>query len=123
MDRPISRTRRWSVSFASSVGLTACRRGCASIVAAAVQDPAARELLSRFIAVRTASMTIIVDRAVHRGDLPAGTDAAQVIQTVTAQLFHRLFITGEPVTQATADRAAAIATAAARTGALTIPPP
>jgi AcrR family transcriptional regulator len=115
--------RALSRGVVASLQHPAIRAAFASIVAAAVHDPAARELLSRFIAVRTATMTIIVDRAVHRGDLPAGTDAAQVIQTVTAQLFHRLFITGEPVTQATADRAAAIATAAARTGALTIPPP
>lgn len=90
----------------------------ASIVAAAVRDQAARRMLSRFIADRAAIMSVIVDRAARRGEVPPGTDAAQVIQTVTAQLFFRLFVAGEPLTQATADRAAAIAAAAARAGAL-----
>jgi AcrR family transcriptional regulator len=115
--------RALSRGVVASLQHPAIRAAFASIVAAAVQDPAAREVLSRFIAVRTATMTVIVNRAVQRGDLPAGTDAAQVIQTVTAQLFYRLFTAGEEVSPATADRAAAIAAAAARTGALTAPPP
>jgi AcrR family transcriptional regulator len=88
----------------------------ASIVAAAVQDPAARGLLSRFTGSRAALMSIIVSRAADRGEVPAGTDAAEVIQTVTAQLYYRLFVVGEPLTEAVADRAAAIATAAALDG-------
>jgi AcrR family transcriptional regulator len=115
--------RALSRGVVASLQHPAIRAAFASIVAAAVQDPAAREVLSRFIAVRTATMTVIVNRAVQRGDLPAGTDAAQVIQTVTAQLFYRLFTVGEEVSPATADRAAAIAAAAARTGALTAAPP
>jgi AcrR family transcriptional regulator len=89
----------------------------ASIVAAAVQDPAAREVLAKFIAGRAAAMRTIVDRAAGRGEVPAGTDAAEVIQIVTAQLFYRLFIVGEPPSQDVADRAAATAAAAARAGA------
>jgi AcrR family transcriptional regulator len=90
----------------------------ASIVAAAVQDPAARQTLSRYIAGRAAIMSTIVDRAVLRGEVPVGTDAAETIQAVTAQLYYRLFVAGEPPSQATADRAAAIAAAAASRGAL-----
>jgi AcrR family transcriptional regulator len=95
----------------------------ASIVAAAVQDPAAREMLSRFITGRAAMMSMVVDRAASRGEVPAGTDAAEVIQTVTAQLYYRLFVAGEPAGQAAADRAAAIAAAAARAGALSAAAP
>lgn len=91
----------------------------ASIVAAAAQDPAARGMLSRFITARAAAMSIIVDRAARRGEVPDGTDAAEVIKAVTAQLFFRLFVAGEPLGPAAADRAAAIAAAAARAGALT----
>jgi AcrR family transcriptional regulator len=90
----------------------------ASIVAAAVQDPAARGMLYRFTAGRADIMSIVMDRAAHRGEVPAATDAAEVIQTVTAQLYYRLFVVGEPASQAVADRAAAIAAAAARAGAL-----
>jgi AcrR family transcriptional regulator len=89
----------------------------ASIVAAAATDPGARGMLLRFIGARAGVMSVIVRRAVSRGELPAGTDAAEAIQTVTAQLYYRLFIVGEPLTEAVADRAAAIAAAAARAGA------
>jgi AcrR family transcriptional regulator len=92
----------------------AIRAAFGSIVAAAIQDQAAQEVLSRFIAARTATMTVIVRRAAQRGDLPDGTDAAEVLQIVTAQIYYRLFIAGEQPSQALADRAAATAAAAAR---------
>jgi AcrR family transcriptional regulator len=94
----------------------------ASVIAAAVQDPAAREVLSRFTAGRAATMSIVVNRAIRRGEVPAATDAAEVIHAVTAQLYYRLFVAGEPLSPATADRAAAIAAAAARAGALATMP-
>src|SRR5216684_4336805 len=83
----------------------------ASVVAAAVRDPAARQVLSQFVTARAATMSEVVHRAAHRGEIPAATDAAAVIQTVTAQLYYRLFVAGEPLGPAVADRAAAIATA------------
>jgi AcrR family transcriptional regulator len=89
-----------------------------SIVAAAAEDPAARDTLARFIAARAAMMGVIVNRAVERGEVPPGTDAAGVIQIVTAQVYYRLITAGEPLSQDVADRAAAIAAAAARTGVL-----
>ena len=92
----------------------AIRAAFGSIVAAAIQDQAAQEVLSRFIAARTATMTVIVRRASQRGDVPDGTDAAEVLQIVTAQIYYRLFIAGEQPSQAMADRAAATAAAAAR---------
>ena len=92
----------------------AIRAAFGSIVAAAIQDQAAQEVLSRFIAARTATMTVMVRRASQRGDVPDGTDAAEVLQIVTAQIYYRLFIAGEQPSQAVADRAAATAAAAAR---------
>jgi AcrR family transcriptional regulator len=102
----------------ASVRDPAVRAALASIVAAAVQSPAAREVLTRFLAGRTAAMTVIVDRAVQRGEVPAGTDAAGVIRTVTALIYYRLFIAGERAGEDLADSTAAIATAAARAGAV-----
>jgi len=61
-------------------------------------------------------MTVIVDRAVRRGEVPAGTDGADIIRTVTALIYYRLFIAGEQASEALADDAAAIAAAAARAG-------
>jgi len=96
----------------------AIRAAFASMIAAAVQNPSAREVLSRFLAVRTAKMTVIIGPAALRGELPPGTDAAAVIRTVTALIYYRLFITGEQPSQAIADSAAATAAAAARIGLL-----
>jgi AcrR family transcriptional regulator len=90
----------------------------ASLVAAAVQDPAARGVLFQYIAGRVAITSTIVERAAGRGEVPVGTDPAEVIQIVTAQLYYRLFVAGDPPSHATADRAAAIAAAATRGGAL-----
>jgi len=105
-------------SVVASVRDPAIRAALASIVAAAVQDPAARDVLSRFLAARAAAMTAIIDRAARRGELPPGTDAAAVIQTVTALIYYRLFIAGQPASQDVADVAAAAAAAAARAGVL-----
>lgn len=113
-----SALRALSRSVVAALRDPAIRAAFASLVAAAVQDPEAQKMLTRYIDSRAAIMRVIVDRATG-GELPAGTDAAQVIRTVTAQLYFRLFIVGEEFNEATADRAAAIAAAAARAGALT----
>jgi AcrR family transcriptional regulator len=104
-------------SVVASVRPPAIRAAFAAIIAAAVQDPTAREVLSRFLAARVATMTVIIDRATRRGELPPGTDAARVLRTVTALIYYRLFIAGEPASNQVADDAAATATAAARAGA------
>jgi AcrR family transcriptional regulator len=109
-------------SVVASVEPPPIRAAFAGIVAAAVQDPAAQKVLSRFLAARVARMTVIIDRATLRGELPPGTDAAGVIRTVTALIYYRLFIAGEPASQDVADAAAATAAAAARAGALASAP-
>jgi AcrR family transcriptional regulator len=97
----------------------AIRAAMASFIAAAVQDPAARQVLVRFLATRTATMTTVVDRAVRRGELPAGTDAAGVLQTVTALIYYRLFIAGDQPSPQVAERAGATAAASAHAGVFT----
>jgi AcrR family transcriptional regulator len=102
-----------------TLGESVTRAAFTSVVAAALQDPAARDLLRGFIGGRLAMMKVIIERAVRRGELPAGTDTAGVLQVITAQIFYWLVILGEPASEARADRAAATAAAAARAGALT----
>jgi AcrR family transcriptional regulator len=85
-----------------------------SIVAAAIQDEAVREVLMRYVAARVDLMSVIVDRAVRRGEVPADVDAAESLRIVTAQVYYRLFIAGEEPTTDLADRVAAVAVAAAR---------
>lgn len=102
----------------ASIQHPAIRAAFASIVAAAVEDQGARDVLSGFLAGRVAEMTVVVDRAVRRGEVPEQTDRAGVIRTVTALIYYRLFIAGEQPSPAVADAAAATAAAAARAGAL-----
>jgi hypothetical protein len=94
----------------------------ASMIAAAVQNPAARQVLSGFLAARTAMMSTLIDRAMRRGELPAGTDAAGVLQTVTALIYYRLFIAGDQPSPELAHRAGAAAAAAAHAGVFTPAP-
>jgi AcrR family transcriptional regulator len=94
-----------------------------AVVTEAAGDPAARKVLSRFLTGRAATMTVIIDRAVARGELPPHTDAAGVIGIVTAIIYYRLYVLGDGATQAVADSAAATAVAAARAGVHSAPPP
>ncbi|WP_405999512.1 TetR/AcrR family transcriptional regulator C-terminal ligand-binding domain-containing protein [Streptomyces sp. NBC_00829] len=69
----------------------------------------------RFYAKRITERAPCVDAAVDRGELPAGTDAQEVIRAVSAPLYCRLLAGGAPLDAA--DRAAGAAAAAARSGA------
>ncbi|WP_433824502.1 TetR/AcrR family transcriptional regulator C-terminal ligand-binding domain-containing protein [Actinoplanes sp. CA-015351] len=93
-----------------------------AVIVAATCDDRAAEALRRFYAVRIAEWSPCVTAAVARGELPPGTDAAEVIRAVSAPLYYRLLISGDPLDEQAADRAAAAAVAAARAGAyLTVP--
>jgi AcrR family transcriptional regulator len=89
-----------------------------SMLGAAVQDPAAREVLAGFLAGRIARMAVIVDRAVTRGEVPAGADGGEILRTLTALVYSRLFLVGEPARPDVGDVAAAVVAAAARGGAV-----
>lgn len=82
----------------------------------ATESPEVRDFLHGFWAKRFAQVRPIVERAVARGELPAGTDADEVIKHAGAPLYYRLLVTAEPVTTEVADRAADSAVAAARAG-------
>ncbi|NIF03811.1 TetR family transcriptional regulator, partial [Pantoea sp. Acro-805] len=53
----------------------------------------------------------------ERGELPAGTDADEVVRAVSAPLYYRLLASGDPLDEAAADRAAGSAVLAAKAGA------
>jgi AcrR family transcriptional regulator len=100
------------------------REGAATVralVSGAHSSPAVGRIVRHFWAARLAQVGPIVGRAVERGQLPRGSDPAEVIRYVAAPLYYRLLITAEPLTEAAADQAAAAALAAARAGALTAP--
>src|SRR6185437_2231117 len=64
------------------------------VVSEAVHNPSARDTLTTFFTSRIENAAVIVQRAVDRGEVPAGTDAAEVIRLVGAPYYARLYITG-----------------------------
>ena len=75
-----------------------------------------REIRHRWWAVRAALVVPVVERAVGRGQLPAGTDAVEVVKHVGAPLYYRLLVLDEELSTAAADLAAAVTAAAAHAG-------
>ncbi|HET9380997.1 MAG TPA: TetR/AcrR family transcriptional regulator [Streptomyces sp.] len=101
------------------------RQGARSraVVAAAGCDDRTARALRRLHEVRTGEWVPCVARAVRRGELPAGTDAAAVVRAVSAPLYHALLTTAEAPDAVAADRAARAALAAARAGVFVTPAP
>ncbi|MDX6355067.1 MAG: hypothetical protein QOF98_1970 [Streptomyces sp.] len=88
-----------------------------AVIAAATGEAKTAQALHRFYATRVEEWAPCVQQAVARGEVPAGTDAHEVIRAVSAPLYYRLLTTEAPLDEAAADRAAAAAAAAARAGA------
>ena len=57
----------------------------------------------RLIEPRHRALITMVDRAVGRGELDRSVDAAMLIDTMVGSLYHRLLITGEPISREVAD--------------------
>jgi AcrR family transcriptional regulator len=98
-----------------------------ALAAATLSDasriPEIAEAKHRFFADRFHRATLVVSGAIARGELPAGTDPAELVRALVAPIYLRLLVTAEPISQATADIAAAAALAAARAGVLRAGPP
>ncbi|QLE75610.1 TetR/AcrR family transcriptional regulator [Streptomyces rectiverticillatus] len=88
-----------------------------AVIAAATCDAEAASALRLFYATRVTEWEPCVREAVERGELPEGTDTREVVRAVSAPLYYRLLTTGEALDEAAADRAAAVAVAAAQAGA------
>ncbi|GHD43184.1 TetR/AcrR family transcriptional regulator [Streptomyces galbus] len=87
-----------------------------AVIAAATSDARTAEALHRFYETRVEEWAPCVQQAVVRGELPEGTDPHEVIRAVSAPLYYRFLTTGDHLDEATADRAAEAAAAAARAG-------
>lgn len=87
-----------------------------AVVAAATTDEITAGALRRFYATRVAEWASCVTDAVARGEVPADTEAEEVIRAVSAPLYYR-FLTGSgELDEVAADRAAEAAVAAAKAG-------
>ena len=94
-----------------------------AVIAAATWDPPTAEALHRFYATRIEEWAPCVRQAVERGEVPAGTDAHEVVRAVSAPLYYRFLVSGDPLDTSVADRAAEATAAAARAGAYVTPRP
>ncbi|HEX6353251.1 TetR/AcrR family transcriptional regulator [Actinophytocola sp.] len=87
-----------------------------AMLAAATSDVDTAEALKRFYATRIAEWAPCVTDAAARGEVPADTDAEEVIRAVSAPLYYRLVTGTGELDDAVADRAAEAAVAAAKAG-------
>ncbi|MGW0659797.1 TetR/AcrR family transcriptional regulator [Streptodolium elevatio] len=94
-----------------------------AVIAAATCDERTAEALRRFYATRITEWAGCVDQAVARGEIPADTDGREVIRAVSAPLYYRLLASGDPLDEASADRAADAALAATLAGVYTADTP
>jgi len=89
-----------------------------ALVAEAPASPELGEVLRSFWASRRAHIGPIIIAAIERGQLPPATSPSELMKYVAAPLYYQLLLTDEPLRDASADRAAAAALAAARAGVL-----
>lgn len=77
------------------------------------------EVMRQYWAVRLEAISVIVERAVSRGELPAGTNPAALMRTLAAPLFYQLLVARAAVTEADANLSTAATVAAAKAGVFT----
>lgn len=51
-----------------------------------------------FFNERFSRSRVVIDRAILRGELPAGTDARAMLEDVASPIYFRLFVSGDPIT-------------------------
>ena len=88
-----------------------------NLLAATITSDAVADDMPRFWSERLQLTGTIVERAVARGELPAGADPHVIIETLIGPLYVRLLLTGEALTSAVADQVARIVAAGAAAGA------
>jgi AcrR family transcriptional regulator len=71
---------------------------------AALPDDIAGAYRRSFWGDRQARTRIVIERAVARGELPAGTDPANVLEALIAPVWFRLLISGVPLDEDALDR-------------------
>src|SRR5262245_51457594 len=93
----------------------------AAVLSDAARVPEIAVAKRRFFEDRFRRAEPVVARAVGRGELPHGTDPAELVRALVAPIYFRLVIAAEAIDEGTADHAARVALAAARAGVLRPP--
>ncbi|WP_055498874.1 TetR-like C-terminal domain-containing protein [Streptomyces albus] len=89
------------------------RRLLEGMVAAASRQQSAEEVLREIFARRLRQVAVLLHRAAERGEVPADTDAEQVIAALGAPFYYRLLITRGPLDDELVSSSAEIAYLAA----------
>ncbi|HUW01645.1 MAG TPA: TetR/AcrR family transcriptional regulator [Acidimicrobiales bacterium] len=97
----------------AEVGSVAGARRSRSIVAAASSSGDLDVELHAFWAHRMAATAPVVERAIERGEVPAGSDPNLIIEALVGPIWLRLLLTGEPIDKAFAHRIAELVAAGA----------
>lgn len=97
--------------------LTAEPSIAAALIAVSFRSEEAARALRRLWEDRYTQSEIVVERAVHRGELAPGVDARAVLIAATAPVYHQLILLRDPADPELPERAATAAAAAARAGA------
>ncbi|MGH2743671.1 MAG: TetR/AcrR family transcriptional regulator [Thermoleophilaceae bacterium] len=92
--RDLLELARTAAANAASPEVSAMAR---AVAAESPHDSRLAEANQRFWAERLALDAAIVERAIERGEVAAGTDPRQAIETVLGPIHLRLLLTGEPV--------------------------
>ncbi|MGD0558702.1 MAG: TetR/AcrR family transcriptional regulator [Streptosporangiaceae bacterium] len=78
---------------------------CRALIGQALHDPAfAAVFRSRFLAEQRERDRLPLDRAITRGQLPAGTDVLSDIDELLGPIYYRVLVTAEPVDRSFTDR-------------------
>jgi len=109
-----------AVGIARYYAVAANRAFMMGLIAAAVTNPRVAQTLHEFFQVRNDQAADAVRRGIERGELPADTDAVEVIRALGAPFYYRMLVTHEPIDETVGRHAATLALAAARAGALRI---
>jgi AcrR family transcriptional regulator len=75
------------------------------VIGEAARNPRLAEILRRTVfSTGRGDLRRIIERAVDRGEIPLPEDMSIAVNLVAGPLFHRLLLTGEPVTARVVDR-------------------
>ena len=93
-----------------------------AVIAAAACDEECATALRGFYRTRLEEWAPVVTRAAARGEVPAGTDALELLRAVSAPLYYRFAVSREDLHETHAERAVQAALAAAAAGAFAASP-
>ncbi|MBO8191917.1 TetR/AcrR family transcriptional regulator C-terminal ligand-binding domain-containing protein [Streptomyces oryzae] len=84
-------------SIAEFYALPRNRRLVEAVVTSAAREPGAAEVMRAVFKNRIKQVSVLLERAVERGEVPADTDAEEVIAAIGAPFYYRLLITRRPI--------------------------